>query len=412
MHGKSINLARAFTLFYTWVVVLSCTTIGHIFSNTLNIYGLTAAVVISIIFILTNRLIIKGFRVKSDLIFLIYSALYIYAAIRGIGGLEAYLPLAALVVCAYWGGNYAFDVSLARRLIEAIATIATALLLLQVCTHYIFGGHIQMIPTSFLTQEQFESYDTVIRTGFSTNSTYYRPSAFFLEPSHYVQFTTVSFLSALYPDGRNRPKLKKAIFYTVGIIATISSTGLALLIVFWALWILFSETGSRLPKVMKALIVVLMVVFVFLVVASSNSVLGVYMQRIFPSNLMNLITNQGGRFWAARYLDSFTNTEWLIGKGIGTEPSGFYTGYVRIVYRMGVIGFIAYVILLAKVAVEGKGFNRYVCIAYIILLFGAEVDILRYVVFYLTFAFVGYSNTGLIKRLKAKMSRCTDRKAD
>ena len=252
-----------------------------------------------------------------------------------------------------------------------------------------------MVPTSFLTQEQFESYEAVIKSGLSTGSTYYRPSSIFLEPSHYVQFTIVAFLSSLYPEQGRNIRLKKAIFFTIGILATISSTGIILLIVFWGLWILFSKTGNQLPKGIKFIFAGLMISVIVMMILSSNSVLGVYMQRILPSNLMNIMDNQEGRFWAARYLDSFSSIEWLIGRGIGMEPAGFFTGYIRIVYRMGLIGFGVYVFLLVRVALKSKGFYRHVGIAYIILLFGAEVDVLRYIVFYLTFAFVGYSNISL-----------------
>lgn len=397
---KSISLSKAFTLFYTWVVVLSCTMIGHIFSDILGVYLLTAAVIVSVIFIILNRVLSVGMKLKIDLLLLIYVGLYIYAAIRGVGGFEAFLPLLAIIVCADFGSNYAFDLSLARKLIELIATIATILLLVQVCYHYIFGGHIQMLPTSFLTQEQYESYEATLKTGVSVGSTYYRPSSIFLEPSHYVQFTIVAFLSVLYPAPGKTVQFKKTLLYTIGIIATISSTGIALLIVFWGLWILFSQTGHQIPKGLKFIVGGCMVVVIVMMVMSSNSTLGVYINRILPSNLINLIDSQEGRFWAARYLDSFSGTEWLMGRGIGTQPEGFFTGYIRTVYQMGIIGFISYVILLTKVAWKSNGFCRYVGVAYIILLFGAEVDVLRYIVFYLTFAFVGYTDSNGGKGLK------------
>lgn len=388
MHKLSnLSLSRVCTLFYTWIVILSCTTIGHIFSKFFNVYILTVAIVISLFTVILTRVLQYSSQVKINILLVIYGIIYVVAVFRGIVGLESFLPLLTLVICVDIGSNYSFDIDLARKMVDFIAFIATALLLFQFCVHYLLGIHIQMLPTSILTGEQFEGYKSIIQSGYSNGSSYYRPCSIFLEPSHYVQFTIVAFISALYPSSGKQIQMKKAVFYTVGIIATISSTGIILLIIFWGIWILFSDISSRFSGVFRALIALTLVIATTSMILLSNSVIGVYMQRILPSNLMYLIDNQEGRFWALRYLNSFSDAEWLFGRGIGTEPSGFFTGYTRIVYKMGLLGFLVYVLLIGVVSFKNKGFNRQIGIAYIILLFGAEFDVLRYIVFYLTFVF-------------------------
>jgi len=395
-----INLCEDY---YTFVVVISCTILGHIQSSSLGIMYLTLAVIIAIplcIFSGIEKSPVLKISVNS-FILIIYSIYYIYSIIRGSNNFESYLQLCALVICAFIGGKYCLDIQKAKKWIINIALIASVCLIIQSLMHGILSIHIPMLPTFILNDEQLASYGYSIIHGMSEGANIYRPSSFFLEPSHFVQFSCLAIALLLFDNEKEEKKnIKKAIFVTIAVIATVSSTGFALLLILWGIWVLFGDNKDKTPKWGKAIVISIMLIgsasFVFV---SSNSVLGVYFQRILPSNLKNLADSQEGRFWANRYLNDFSASEWMFGKGIGTVPHGYFMGYARIIFQLGLVGFILFLLVIFIGMIKGNKISRIIGLLYVVLLFGAEFDVFRYIIFYLSFVFFN-TNSNLKKEAK------------
>ena len=85
----------------------------------------------------------------------------------------------------------------------------------------------------------------------------------------------------------------------------------------------------------------------------------------------------------------YSSGEWLFGRGVGTTPSGYFMGYTRIIYRIGIVGFISYLLVIIIVMIKGNNISKVIGVLYIILLFGAEFDIFRYVIVYITLVYAG-----------------------
>lgn len=388
---KTISITYLITILYTMVVILSCTVLGHIFSETLGVYWLTFFAIVSAVLILLSAMIKTRFIISKriNLIICIYFFYYIYTVVKSSNQISSYFPLIALVICAYLGSRYAFDIKMARKCIESIALIACVLLLVQIVVHTLFGEHIQMLPTFFLTEEQ-QSYISAITTGVGYKDTFYRPSSIFLEPSHLVQFVFIALLSCLFRENGN-VKLKEAMIYTVGIVFTVSSTGILMALIAWGFWALSDYSGIKLPKTVKILIISIMGLVFFAVALNSNSTLGLFAQRILPSNLINVMNSQSDRYWSMRYLNSFNTIEWMFGRGFDSGLEVFATGFVSLIYKTGIVGLVLYILIFIKAAFQVKGFHRYVALGYVILLFGAEADVFRYILYYATFTFAGYA---------------------
>ena len=84
-----------------------------------------------------------------------------------------------------------------KKYIVAISVLACTLTIVQSVFHYTLGVHIPCIAPS-LCLDSLQYYKSAILTGYQAVSSLYRPSAFFLEPSHLTQYAFVALLLCLF----------------------------------------------------------------------------------------------------------------------------------------------------------------------------------------------------------------------
>lgn len=101
-----------------------------------------------------------------------------------------------------------------------IAQVASILIIVQYVCHYIFGFHLKLVPVSLLLPEssQWIAGAETGQVGINgIRSELYRPSAFFLEPSHmFLYVFPILFVFLLSPNIDNWRR-KIAILLTVGL---------------------------------------------------------------------------------------------------------------------------------------------------------------------------------------------------
>lgn len=381
------------TTIYTWIVCLIWTVLGHILFPFTDINLMSIVTMFIIALILMRCLLVKTRLYWSFPVF-VYIIWLIVSATRGnVTILEIMLPLMSIVVCIWIGSQNVFDLVLARRIIESIAIVATSLLLLQVVVHAMTGVHIPMLIGDMLPKDVAKSYGSSLRAGMDIYGQY-RPSCIFIEPSHYVQYVTVALISVLFPNEGSAVSIKKAIFISFGMIITISSTGIALVLIFWSIYICKEMFYGKRKSRVYVLLLLPLLIGMFILMASSNSLLGVYIQRILPSNFVSTVAEQGDRFWSMRYLNDFNQMERIIGRGMGTEPAVYFTGYTRTLYCRGIIGVISIYLIVIDCFRKTTGFSKWMCVAYGLLFYVAEFDGFRTMIFYLTFVFASYKTSG------------------
>lgn len=159
----------------------------------------------------------------------------------------------------------------------------------QAICYYAFGFHLQLVITELLLEES-SAWIRLAQTGIigvnGRPSAFYRPSAFFLEPSHmFLYFIPNLFLLLLTPE-MNPVKRISAVILSVGLILSTSGMGIALVVGVWLLQLGFSDGKENLLRFVhlfrkKNILRCIAFVLVFLVIAAALPFLRYSILRIF-----------------------------------------------------------------------------------------------------------------------------------
>jgi hypothetical protein len=142
--------------------------------------------------------------------------------------------------------NGSLNNSKLRRIIEVFALINVILIVIQVLGYYLLHLHIQYIPRSIVYEEYQNSYVFREFTGL------YRPSALFLEPSHFSQYCVFALISSLFP-AEGKVKIKKAVAIGMGIVLTTSGMGIVLSFAVFAWYLVLNRrnAGNKVATILK-----------------------------------------------------------------------------------------------------------------------------------------------------------------
>ena len=126
---------------------------------------------------------------KSVLPLLLYA---VYISI--IHGFSVFLFLREILLFVFFLAAYnnAFNVSCMISAARSISLLAAVCIIAQYFSYYILGNHLQLVPTNMLV-DSASQWIALAKTGhISVTGSWmalYRPSAFFLEPSHLAIYT-------------------------------------------------------------------------------------------------------------------------------------------------------------------------------------------------------------------------------
>jgi|GEM_PF-1020373 len=159
----------------------------------------------------------------------------------------------AAVLCGYFvaialGGINLKCVARSAYLVAMAAGIA---IMTQAVCYYLFDFHLQLVATELLLEES-HSWVKLAQTGIigvtGNASAFYRPSAFFLEPSHmFLYFVPNLFLLLLTPD-MNWVKRISATILSIGLILSTSGMGIAVVVAAWLLHLGFGKGKENLLR--------------------------------------------------------------------------------------------------------------------------------------------------------------------
>ena len=129
-----------------------------------------------------------------------------------------------------------FDTKLFIRIVTIISATASVCIILQYICYYLLGRHIQMVPTSLLLAKSSQ-WVLGARTGRASITgrriMFYRPSAFFLEPSHMFIYLFMPLALALLGDETETHNKKTAMLISAGMILSTSGMGILTAIGIW-----------------------------------------------------------------------------------------------------------------------------------------------------------------------------------
>lgn len=128
------------------------------------------------------------------------------------------------------------------RIFISVAAVASILIVIQYISYYIFNCHLQLVPTSLLLKSS-ETWIGLAETGkisvTGKEMRFYRPSSFFLEPSHMTLYCVPAVLLLLLSPQTDKRRLILAVLITVGVIACTSGMGIVLCVGIWGLYFVF-----------------------------------------------------------------------------------------------------------------------------------------------------------------------------
>ena len=160
------------------------------------------------------------------------------------------------------------------RVIMFIAMLASVCIIVQYFCYYVFHFHLQMSPTSLLLPRS-QQWVLLAQTGRHSITgkaiKFYRPSAFFLEPSHmFIYMFTPTTIQVLSMDIKNRKEARRSLLLLLGMVMTTSGMGIVVAILLCLIYMgrtrdwrkRFSVRKLLLPKNLVKICVFLAVCFI------------------------------------------------------------------------------------------------------------------------------------------------------
>ncbi len=125
-----------------------------------------------------------------------------------------------------------------------ISLMAGFLVIVQTISYFVFHTHLQLTATSLLLEES-EQWVALAQTGIigitGKAGLLYRPSAFFLEPSHILMYSMPVLFVLLLTPQMTRIKRIGAVIISLGLILSTSGMGIMLVLGVWMLKLGFSN---------------------------------------------------------------------------------------------------------------------------------------------------------------------------
>ena len=246
-------------------------------------------------------------KVKLDVGFLFLLAYSVYASlIHGVN--LTYLMREMVQVVVYLAViNGLFEMQKLLRYYRLIAICATVLIILQYICYYILGFHLQLVAISLLDPVNSQWFD-LVRTGLigvtGTRLAFYRPSAFFLEPSHFAIYCIPVIVAILFSrTGDEKRERRTALFISIGVLLSTSGMGIGIVVMCWAIYLVFfyRQKGEartvRLRKLLNLRSITLFILFiaVIAVLYTSVPVFRQSVRRIFIAEGNSSLTALEGR---------------------------------------------------------------------------------------------------------------------
>ena len=241
-----------------------------------------------------------------------------------------------------------------------IAMVASILICVQYVCYYILQFHLQLVPTQLLLPES-EIWVAGAQTGVigvtGHRGDLYRPSAFFLEPSHMYLYLFPQLMLVLLASGMDRNRLKKAVLFSVGILLTTSGMGLVTVVCAWLLFIAFYNPVDKsfaFKNFFRKQNLLLMLAF------AVCAVIAIVTVPFVRAAVMRFLDTSSGGAIAGRtrrafgLLATMSGTQWLVGVTANVSHIDFnLPGFVATLYKFGVVGVLlsysGYVYTLIKV---------------------------------------------------------------
>lgn len=269
-----------------------------------------------------------------------------------------------------------------RKNVEKIAIIMSFVVVGQYIFYYVFHTTITVDRSFLLPLKSLFTNDVVYYLSVSGMLSHgmFRPSAFFLEPSHFSQFCSIGLASLLIrKDNIINPK---AIFVTIGIILTTSGIGILTVIMLWGYVLVMNDRKLSKKVLIRIITGAFFLSLMFVVFYMTSSAFRLAILRI-TTEYSGYSSAIEGRLWSRSLLEELSGTEKWFGTGFrnipvyGVNKIAYYmTGIVELFYCQGIIGAsifcIMYLMIFSKAYRSVDRIAAIMLVAYLPFLIGGD----------------------------------------
>ncbi|MDB6353566.1 hypothetical protein PH235_08340 [Trichococcus sp. K1Tr] len=217
-----------------------------------------------------------------------------------------------------------------------------------------------------------------------------RPHSIFSEPAWYAVYVLGILIICLFSSDSDND-LKIPVIITVGILLSVSTTGILLCAITWIFWF-FHKTKENI-SIQRMIIVIFIVPLILYFITHSNS-FQIFVDRIVAGD------SAAGRFNGYTYLTSNWNislSNWLFGNGMKKIPI-YLAGFARVIYYYGFIGLLIFMLICVSILYRVEKSQKILLLIFLLLNLGTEVLfgplILVYFPFILSFVKQGQKENG------------------
>lgn len=282
-----------------------------------------------------------------------------------------------------------------------ISEMASVLIICQYICFYILGFHLKLVPVNLLLHESSQ-WIGCVTTGLvsitGSSNGYYRPSAFFLEPSHFFLFVFPQLLLTLLSEGYSKKKMHKALLLTIGLLFSTSGMAIAIVVAAWAFYLLFYSKHSDkfiIQKLLSVKSIILLIVGVFALVVLYIKVPFVQstVNRIVIGDKYGNTAISGRTLQANQLLDQMHGGQLLFGVTKDISNIEFnLSGYAATMYRYGLIGVIlSYVVYVRGVIQLKRHFRIISMVILVISFFTAHTHGTYHLIYYVLIIIEGFN---------------------
>lgn len=212
--------------------------------------------------------------------------------------------------------------------------------------------------------------------------TTYRPPSIFLEPSSVTYYVVPFLCFCLFePNYENyvgkRRGLIDAIIVSIGLVATTSGQGVAILGIIWLMWVFWRMRSKNIHKILT----IIPIVIAGVIAVMSSSAVEYAIGRIYNTTGLSAFDARATGYVA---LSQLNNLQRIIGTGYGNYlETVYYASFADILFCLGYIGLIIIVSYYIKLYKYGNGFQRVLVISSLVLMGSGGIFTATYLCFYL-----------------------------
>ena len=312
---------------------------------------------------------------NSKLLFLLLS-FALYCAVSSSDEVIGYICWGLVFIWIYLGRDV-LEYIYAMKIIRIVSLMASVLTILQTVVHYFFNSHLVCTVPILIQDNLREQYSSLIYT--ATLNGMYRPSAFFLEPSHMAKYAIIGLIGCLFVLN-DKKKFRDAIIISVGTICTTSSMGVAMVAGVWGIFLFWRRDKGFAKKMTKKQSLVLLMGVVLLIVTFQMPIVKTAMQRVV-GNVNGYNAIRGRLFFWDSYFTDLSVHEWIWGRGANTTGR-FFTGIMDFLYSSGVVSVVLFYALIIYGYVHGRVENRIIAGLYAVLMIFSGLNDTINLIFY------------------------------